>query len=113
MLGTVALWIPFFVAIASCGPFVDGLCEDLCGPGTKCEYVSVEGTYGPVGVPTVGHYLRLCVCLRLGSLHPGHCGGEPGLLRLLRLLHRCADSCTSCALCKLLEDRAKLSDNST
>ena len=38
VLGTVALWIPFFVAIASCGPFVDGLCEDLCGPGTTCEY---------------------------------------------------------------------------
>ena len=77
VLGTVALWIPFFVAIASCGPFVDGLCEDLCGPGsTQCEqrykdnicigsqiyvYVMIFG-WAACSLGIAGVILACCVC---------------------------------------------------
>ena len=67
VLGTVAVFIPLVVALASCASYVDGLCEDLCGTGSRCEY-QYKGiwteeclTYGIVHVYVVVFGWAACI----------------------------------------------------
>ena len=94
VLGTVALWIPSVVAIASCGPFVDGLCQDLCGSPT-CEYqfevywaescpmfgivyayVMIFGWAACI-LGVVGLILACCVCCKTGKSDSVHTPASP------------------------------------
>ena len=116
---TVVFWsttVKLLVQLASCwAQWLSGLLDPLLRSNCLVRSIrgwSVRRSLRPrihtMWTALQGQYLhrftnlRLCDDLRLGSLQPGHCGGDPGLLRLLhRLLHpedRCAHYCASCIL---------------
>eukprot|EP00434_Breviolum_minutum_P038149 symbB.v1.2.033832.t1/scaffold4258.1/size42288/4 len=80
VLGLVALIVPYFGSMGSCGPFVDAICD------ARCDYNQCSAEDKEVmldGCNILGFIFAYTVAFGWGGLCVGHRGCRPGMLRLL------------------------------